>query len=115
MRIDSWLKFLWFYEVCFEAKNSTRLVLIDLKDSPDIPLNLISLGKLDDEGFCNTFNDQWKAHQGCHDHGERKLLIVVLWKQSPKALLTVGVQLSCVTRDCGTKARGNDSQQESSI
>lgn len=52
-------------DVCLEVSNGTRLVLRDVRHVPDIRLNLISTGKLDDEGFCNTFdNGQWKLTKG---------------------------------------------------
>jgi hypothetical protein len=42
-----------------------KLVLRDVKHVPDIPLNLISTGKLDDDGYCSTFcNGQWKLTRG---------------------------------------------------
>lgn len=44
-------------DVCLEVSNGTRLVLRDVRHVPDIRLNLISTGKLDDERFCNTFNN----------------------------------------------------------
>ncbi|KAK9005847.1 hypothetical protein V6N11_043267 [Hibiscus sabdariffa] len=47
------------------SNNSTKLILKDVRHAPDIRLNLISAGKLDDEGFCNTFDDgQWKLTKG---------------------------------------------------
>ena len=52
-------------DVCLETENGTRLVLKNVKHIPDIFLNLISTGKLDDEGFKNTFhNGQWKLTKG---------------------------------------------------
>ncbi|RVW62633.1 Retrovirus-related Pol polyprotein from transposon TNT 1-94 [Vitis vinifera] len=48
-------------DVCLETSNGTMLTLKNVKHIPDIRMNLISIGKLDDEGFCNTFRDsQWK-------------------------------------------------------
>ena len=44
-------------DVCLEMENGTRLVLKNVKHVPDICLNLISTGKLDDEGFKNTFHN----------------------------------------------------------
>ena len=44
-------------DVCLEMKNGTQLVLKDVKHIPDIRLNLIYAGKLDDAGFCNTFSN----------------------------------------------------------
>ncbi|KAK8519322.1 hypothetical protein V6N12_025363 [Hibiscus sabdariffa] len=47
------------------SNNGTRLTLKDVRHALDIRLNLISEGKLDDEGFCNTFSDgKWKLTKG---------------------------------------------------
>ena len=43
--------------VRLETSNGTMLILKNVKHIPDIRMNLISTGKLDDEGFCNTFHD----------------------------------------------------------
>ena len=52
-------------DVCLETENGTRLVLKDVMHIPDMRLNLISTGRLDDEGFCNTFsNGKWKLTKG---------------------------------------------------
>ncbi|KAK9008582.1 hypothetical protein V6N11_075471 [Hibiscus sabdariffa] len=52
-------------DVSLVSNNGTRLILKDVRHAPDIRLNLISTGKLDDEGFCNTFSDgQWKLTKG---------------------------------------------------
>ena len=52
-------------DVCLETNNGTMLLLKNVKHIPDIRLNLISAGKLDDEGFCNTFSDgHWKLTKG---------------------------------------------------
>ena len=51
--------------MCLSTNNSTTLVLKNVKHIPDIRMNLISTGKLDDEGFCNTFSgSQWKLTKG---------------------------------------------------
>ncbi|KAI9174719.1 hypothetical protein LWI28_021843 [Acer negundo] len=48
-------------DVCLETNNGMMLLLKNVKHILDIHLNLISVGKLDDEGFCNTFSDgHWK-------------------------------------------------------
>ncbi|RVX06237.1 Retrovirus-related Pol polyprotein from transposon TNT 1-94 [Vitis vinifera] len=48
-------------DVRLETSNGTMLILKNVKHILDIRMNLISTGKLDDEGFCNTFRDsQWK-------------------------------------------------------
>ena len=52
-------------DICLETENGTRLVLKGVKHIPDIRLNLISTGKLNDEGFCSTFSDgTWKLTKG---------------------------------------------------
>ncbi|KAK8537987.1 hypothetical protein V6N12_044126 [Hibiscus sabdariffa] len=52
-------------DVSLVSNNGTKLILKDVRHAPDIHLNLISVGKLDDEGFCNTFSDgQWKLTKG---------------------------------------------------
>nr|AAV88069.1 hypothetical retrotransposon [Ipomoea batatas] len=51
--------------VCLETSNGTKLVLKNVKHAPDIRLNLISTGKLDDDGFCCFFGDgHWKITKG---------------------------------------------------
>ena len=48
-----------------ETGNGTRLVLKNVKHIPDIRFNFISVGRLVDEGFCNTFyGDVWKLTKG---------------------------------------------------
>ncbi|KAJ0086211.1 hypothetical protein Patl1_08070 [Pistacia atlantica] len=44
-------------DVCLEMDNGNSLLLRDVNHIPDIHLNLISMGKLDDKGYCNTFSD----------------------------------------------------------
>ena len=44
-------------DVCLETGSNMRLVLRGVKHIPDLRLNLMSAGKLEDEGFCNTFNN----------------------------------------------------------
>ncbi|RVW83457.1 Retrovirus-related Pol polyprotein from transposon TNT 1-94 [Vitis vinifera] len=52
-------------DVRLETSNGTMLTLKNVKHIPDIRMNLISTGKLDDEGFYNTFRDsQWKLTRG---------------------------------------------------
>jgi hypothetical protein len=48
-------------DVCLEMSNDIKLVLRDVKHIPDFCVNLISVGKLDDDGYCSIFhNGQWK-------------------------------------------------------
>ena len=52
-------------DVRLETSNGTVLFLKNVKHILDICMNLISIGKLDDEEFCNTFHDsQWKLTRG---------------------------------------------------
>ncbi|KAL0554322.1 hypothetical protein IC582_008241 [Cucumis melo] len=45
--------------------NGSRLILKNVKHIPDIRMNLISTSKLDNKGFCNTFdNGIWKLTEG---------------------------------------------------
>ncbi|KAK9018106.1 hypothetical protein V6N11_001090 [Hibiscus sabdariffa] len=44
-------------DVSLVSNNGTKLILEDVRHAPNIRLNLISAGRLDDEGFCNTFSD----------------------------------------------------------
>ena len=42
-----------------------KLVLKDVRHVPDIRLNIISAGKLDDEGYTNSFGEgKWKLIKG---------------------------------------------------
>nr|XP_016495915.1 PREDICTED: uncharacterized protein LOC107814925 [Nicotiana tabacum] len=51
--------------VCLKTNNSSMLVLQDVKHAPDFPFNLISAGRLNDEGYHNAlFNGQWKPTKG---------------------------------------------------
>ena len=52
-------------DVCLETSNGSMLVLKNVKHIPDIRVNIVSVGKLDDEGYCNIFSDgQWKLKKG---------------------------------------------------
>lgn len=42
-------------KVCLETNMGCLLVLKDVRHVPDMRLNLISTGMLDDEGFTNVF------------------------------------------------------------
>ena len=47
--------------VCLKINTNSMLFLQNVKHAPDIPLNLISVGQLDDDSYHNDlFNDQWK-------------------------------------------------------
>ena len=44
-------------DICLETNIGCKLLLIDVRHVLDIRLNLISTGKLDDEGYNNNFSD----------------------------------------------------------
>ena len=52
--------------VCLTTSSGCRLILRDVRHVPDIRLNLISIGRLNDEGYYNgSFqNDMWKFCKG---------------------------------------------------
>ena len=50
---------------CLETSIGNKLVLKDVRHVPDIRPNLISTGRLDDEGFTNSFGEsKWKLTKG---------------------------------------------------
>ena len=52
-------------DICLETSIGNKLVLKDVRHVPDIRLNLIFTGKLDDEGFTNSFGEsKWKLIKG---------------------------------------------------
>ena len=52
-------------DIYFQTNIGCRLLLKDVRHVPDIRLNLILIGKLDDEGFNNQFGDgKWKLCKG---------------------------------------------------
>ena len=51
--------------VCLETNFDTKLVLKNVKHAPDIRRNLISARRLDEDGYCSSFNDgKWKLSKG---------------------------------------------------
>ena len=44
-------------DIRLETSIGNKLVLEDVRHVPDIRLNLISTGRLDDEGFTNSFGE----------------------------------------------------------
>ncbi|CAN0905304.1 Retrovirus-related Pol polyprotein from transposon TNT 1-94, partial [Linum grandiflorum] len=44
-------------DVCLETMDGARLLLRDVRHIPNMRLNLISIDKLDGEGYCPTFNN----------------------------------------------------------
>ena len=62
--------------VCLEIGNGMKLVLKDVRHVPDIRFHLISVGRLDDDGYSNSFsNSKWKLTKGS--------LVVARGKKSP--------------------------------
>ncbi|KAJ0025287.1 hypothetical protein Pint_07446 [Pistacia integerrima] len=54
---DGLAKVIGIGDVCLEMDDGSSLLLRDVKHILDIHLNLISIGRLDDKGYCNTFSD----------------------------------------------------------
>ena len=53
--------------VCLKTNIDSTLVLQNIKHAPDIPLNLISVGQLVDDGYHNDLcNGQWKFTKKAH-------------------------------------------------
>ena len=62
---DESIKIAGIGDVYLETEIGTRLVLKDVRRVQDIHLNLISTGRVDDEGFCSTLkNGQCKLTKG---------------------------------------------------
>lgn len=52
-------------DICLVTNLGAKVVLKNVRHVPAIRFNLISVGQLDDEGFCSTFRDsQWKLTKG---------------------------------------------------
>ncbi|WJX48823.1 hypothetical protein P8452_35337 [Trifolium repens] len=52
-------------DVCVETSNGTTLVLKGVKHIPELRFNLLSVGKLDNEGYDNSFSgNEWKLKKG---------------------------------------------------
>ena len=61
MRNSGVSKIVGIGDVCLETSIGNKLVLKDVRHVLDIRLNLISTGRLDDEGFTNSFGEsKWK-------------------------------------------------------
>ena len=45
-------------DICLETSIGSKLILKDVRHVPDIRLNLISIGRLDDEGFTYYFSER---------------------------------------------------------
>lgn len=57
MSNDEVSKVIGIRTICLETQNETKLELKNVKHAPDIRLHLISTSKLDDDGYCSTFDD----------------------------------------------------------
>ena len=52
-------------DICLETNLGSKLILKDVRHVQNIHLNLISTGRLDDEGFTNYFGEsKWKLTKG---------------------------------------------------
>ena len=52
-------------DICLETSIGNKLILKDVRNVLDICLNLIFIGRLDDEGFTNSFGEsKWKLTKG---------------------------------------------------
>ena len=52
-------------DVCLKFDTGMELILHDVKHVPDMRLNLISVGRLDDENYHNYFGkNEWKLTRG---------------------------------------------------
>ena len=50
---------------CLKINTNSTLFLQNVKHAPDIPLNMISVGQLDDDSYHNDlFNGQWNLTKG---------------------------------------------------
>ncbi|CAN0916956.1 Retrovirus-related Pol polyprotein from transposon TNT 1-94, partial [Linum grandiflorum] len=68
-------------DVYLETMDGARLLLRDVRHVPDMRLNLISVDKLDCEGYCHIFNNgQWKLTKGA--------LVVARGKKESKLYVT---------------------------
>jgi hypothetical protein len=73
--------------VVLETNLGVKLILNDVRHNPDIPLNLISPGTLDDEGYCNKFEGgKWKLSKGSLVFANGKKLSRLYWT---KAIVSV--------------------------
>lgn len=51
--------------VCLETSTGCKLVLENVRHVPDVIMNIISIGKLDDDGYVNRFGEgKWKLTKG---------------------------------------------------
>lgn len=83
---DGLSKVIGFGDVCLKTSTWTDLVLEDVRHALGVRLNLISSGKLDDEGFQNNFGmGQWKLAKE-----------ILLWLEV-KSVLTLSENINAVS------------------
>ena len=58
MRNEGASKIVGIGDICVETSIDCKLLLKDVKHIPNICLNLISTGKLDDDGYTNQFGEE---------------------------------------------------------
>ena len=83
-------------DICLETSIGNKLVLKDVRHVPDIRLNLISTGRLDDELFRNSFGEsKWKLTEGSLvvARGKKKNTLYVTKAKLPKG------EINAVQRD----------------
>ncbi|KAJ0100414.1 hypothetical protein Patl1_21254 [Pistacia atlantica] len=89
---DGLAKVIGIEDVCLETDNGSSLLLRDMKHIPDIRLNLISIGRLDNEGCCNTFGDgRWKLTRGAMvmAQGKKFSTLYILQARLSKGIINV--------------------------
>ncbi|KAF3650280.1 Eukaryotic translation initiation factor 3 subunit A [Capsicum annuum] len=85
------VKVLFIGTICLESNNGSKLVLNNVKHAPDVRLNLISVGSLDDEGYVNTLGaSQWKLTRGS---------MIVARGDKPLVERQTGKKLKCIRSD----------------
>ena len=83
-------------DICLETSIGNKLVLKDVRHVPDIRLNLISIGRLDDEVFTNSFGEsESKLTKGSLvvARGKKKNTLYVTEAKLPKG------EINAVQRD----------------
>ena len=61
------------WDIFLETSIENKLVLKDVRHVPNICLNLISIGRLDDERFTNSFGEsKMEPHQRFFSSGKRR-------------------------------------------
>ena len=65
MKNERALKIVGIEDICLETSVGCKLSLKDIRHLLDICLDLISIGKLDDDGYTNQFGEgKWKFTKG---------------------------------------------------